>query len=55
MGTIRCDPDHDSTVRNNAIAAGIIKGTLSDSQLRHVTDICLAAEIWDKQDDTPTP
>lgn len=35
-------------VQNNAIASGIIKGTLSDSQLGHVMGIESAQEVWDK-------
>jgi hypothetical protein len=35
-------------VQNNAIASGIIKGTLTDSQLGHVMGIESAQEVWDK-------
>jgi hypothetical protein len=35
-------------VQNNAIASGIIKGTLSDSQLGHVMGIDSAKDVWDK-------
>ena len=34
-------------VQNNAIASGIIKGTLSDSQLGHVMGIENAKDVWD--------
>jgi hypothetical protein len=35
-------------VQNNAIASGIIKGTLTDSQLGHVMGIESAQEVWDR-------
>jgi len=35
-------------VQNNAIASGIIKGTLSESQLGHVMGIESAKDVWDK-------
>ena len=34
-------------VQNNAIASGIIKGALSESQLDHVMGIENAQEVWD--------
>jgi hypothetical protein len=35
-------------VQNNAIASGIIKGSLSESQLGHVMGIESAKHVWDK-------
>lgn len=35
-------------VQNNAIASGIIKGALSESQLGHVMGIESAKDVWDK-------
>jgi len=35
-------------VQNNAIASGIIKGALSESQLGHVMGIESAQDVWDK-------
>jgi hypothetical protein len=35
-------------VQSNAIASGIIKGALSESQLGHVMGIETAQEVWDK-------
>jgi hypothetical protein len=40
-------------VQNNAIASGIIKGALSESQLGHVMGIESAKDVRDKTGDNP--
>jgi hypothetical protein len=50
QGTVE-EPDDEDQKRiwrqNNAVAVGIIKGTLSESQLGHVMGMRDAKEVWD--------